>query len=115
MIAEEAKLLKLTKCPFKVYLGEKASEMDFVIIRVAPLNDEVSDSTKGEPLLTESPLAYGWITAGGVAEIVKRCIKSDKVVGNTFSAVDSNTVFVSNPFLRPLETHESIPFEKFYI
>ena len=89
------------------------SGLDHVVLRLAPGNNEAGDDVVGSPVLTESPMAYGWITCGGVASLVVQCMASDRVLGGTFSCVDSSTIFVTNPFLRPLEFHEPLPFEIF--
>ena len=54
-------------------------------------------------------------SCAGVADIVYQCLTTDKDISGTYSAVDRNTVFVTNPFLRPLESHESLPFEAYVL
>ena len=93
------------------YLGSHP-ELDYLILRCAPLNELSADSEVGAPSLTESPMAYGRITPAGIGSLVHRCLTSDKLAPRrTYSAVDANTIFVTNPFLRPLEAHESVPFD----
>lgn len=93
------------------YLSSKQG-LDHLVLRCPPLNDIASDGEVGRPTLTEDPMAYGWITPAGVADLVYGCLSSDRLeMGRTYSAVDQNTIFVTNPFLRPLEAHECVPFE----
>ncbi|UPQ99944.1 NAD(P)-binding domain-containing protein [Chloropicon primus] len=92
--------------------GETGSGLEHLIVRCAPLNDLLDDSEVGKPTLTDSHMAYGWITPAGIGDLVHNCLASDKLaLQSTYSAVDANTIFITNPFLRPLESHESVPFD----
>jgi len=102
------------------YIAEKylakhsdGTGLQYVVLRSSPLNDDVDDTYIGHPIVTDSPVAYGLITVSGLAHLVSQVIGSDRAVGGTFSAVDLRTVFITNPFLRPLEVHETVPFQAF--
>jgi hypothetical protein len=38
---------------------------------------------------------------------------NDKTIGKTLAMVDRTKVFVANPFIRPLEEFEGLPFDEF--
>jgi uncharacterized protein YbjT (DUF2867 family) len=67
-----------------------ASGLTYTILRPGGLK---SDPPRGEPILTENPLVAGTIHRADVAELVYRCLISDRANQKILSAVDRNLLF----------------------
>lgn len=73
-----------------------ASGLIYTIIRPGGLR---SEPPKGEGVLTENPLIAGTIHRADVADLVCRCLTSEKADNKVLSAVGRNTLF-GNPVLK---------------
>jgi uncharacterized protein YbjT (DUF2867 family) len=72
-----------------------ASGLAYTIIRPGGLT---SDPPRGEGILTENPLVAGTIHRADVAELVCRCLMSDRANQKILSAVDRNKLFAQTDF-----------------
>ena len=76
------------------------------VVRVGVLGDGGS----GGPLLTRSPAAYGEVSAESLAEAVVACLGWASGGGEVVSVLNRDRVLQTHPFVRPLESWESLPF-----
>ncbi len=71
-----------------------ASGLTYTIVRPGGLKSD--PPPKGNAILTENPLVAGVINRGDVAELVCRCLTSDRAHNKILSAVDRTTIY-GNP------------------
>lgn len=97
--------LMMDKTRAEIYLKESGIPHYF-ILRAGPL----FHGDGGESLLSESPTAYGEMSYASLSKVVQDCLTEGKLWSKTYSGVDRGRIYVSNPFVRPLESFEPIPF-----
>ena len=97
--------LMMDKTRAEIYLKESGIPQYF-ILRAGPLFHGNGD----ESLLSECPTAYGELSYIGLSKVVHTCLSEERMWSKTYSAIDRDRVYVSNPFVRPLESFEPIPF-----
>lgn len=76
-------------------LKELGDKMEFVIVRPGGLKSEPGT---GKGVLTEDTTVCGSIHRADVADLVIKCLLSDKANGKTLSAVDSEQLFGTPDF-----------------
>lgn len=97
--------LMMDKTRAEIYLRESSISNTF-ILRAGPLYHREG----GDPILSNCPTAYGELSYDSLAECVHHGLSKGEWWGKTYSAVDRDRVYVSNPYVRPLESFEPIPF-----
>ena len=81
------------------------------VVRVGVLgDDDFRWTTSGGPLLTRSPTAYGEVSAESLGKAVVACLGWASGGGEVVSVLNRDRVLQVDPFVRPLESWESLPF-----
>ncbi|CAN0397332.1 unnamed protein product [Phaeothamnion confervicola] len=88
------------------------SDLPYTIIRPVPLTD---GPATGRAALTASTDTYGAISRADLAALLVAAARSERCAGRTLTALDRGCVLVANPFVRPLEEYEAMPYEEFQL
>lgn len=102
--------LLLEKSHAEAYL--RASKLPWTIARPGPLVDA---PRTGSAVVTEGTQCYGTVSREDVADLLVRAADSEKAEGKTLHVVDTKSVLVTSPYVRPLEFWEPLPFEEFML
>ncbi|MGI9343650.1 MAG: SDR family oxidoreductase [Gammaproteobacteria bacterium] len=68
----------------------RASGLDYTIVRPGGLR---SDNRTGNGILSEDPLAFGYIFREDLAELIVAVLDDDRAIGKTLAAIDSERGF----------------------
>lgn len=79
------------------------------VVRAVPLDDDVA----GAGSVTESIDVYGTVSRAAVAEALVRVAGSETARGKTLTVFDRERLLVTAPYVRPLESWESVSVEDF--